>query len=291
MLKMSTRSSSSSSRGSSSGGGGNSSSSLWIRTTRPGGITAIATGQRRRGYIYGRRQAARRRIRCQLRCLTVAGECGRLAACILPPPLVSWRQIQIIQVTTAQFVQLAHVLLQIEVAAESLGADATRVGLLVVVRVHVEGEIVDLMERLVADVALVGLLAAVGQLVVLVVALLVEPLAAVLAHEGLVPGMDAGVCVEGGAAIEGLAAGLALVRLLGGVYDLVPAESRCLAKALATHLAHKRTGPCVHGHVPRQIVVRVEDLAALQAGEGLRLAAIGGARTAVVEGTMWRGRA
>jgi len=112
-------------------------------------------------------------------------------------------------------------LLEIKVPAESLGTNPTSIRFLVVVRMHVEGEVVHLMEGLVADAALVGLLAAVRQLVILIVALLVETLAAVLANEGLVAGMDARMGVEGGGAIEGLAAGLALVWLLRGMDDLV----------------------------------------------------------------------
>ena len=92
--------------------------------------------------------------------------------------------------------QLPHVLLQVEVPAESLAADLAAEGLLIVVGVHVEGEVVDLVEGLVADVAFVSLLTAVGQFVVLVVALLVETLAAVLADEGLDVGVDARVGVE-----------------------------------------------------------------------------------------------
>ncbi len=41
-------------------------------------------------------------------------------------------------------VQLAHVLLQVKVAAEALVAVAAGEGLLLVVRVHVEGQVVDL---------------------------------------------------------------------------------------------------------------------------------------------------
>ena len=61
-------------------------------------------------------------------------------------------------------------LLQVEIPAETLGADVAGVGFLVVVCVHVKGEVVDLVEGLVADRALVLLLRAVRQLVVLVVA-------------------------------------------------------------------------------------------------------------------------
>lgn len=92
--------------------------------------------------------------------------------------------------TLARLVQLPHMFLQVKVATEALGADLARVRLLVVVRVHVEGQVVHLMEGLVADIALVRLVPAVRQLVVLVVALLVESLPAVLAHKRLVPRMD-----------------------------------------------------------------------------------------------------
>lgn len=78
-------------------------------------------------------------------------------------------------------VQLSHVLLQVEVSAEALGADFALKRLLVVVGVHVERQVVDLMERLLTDLTLVSLLAAVGQLVVLVVALLMKTLPAMFA--------------------------------------------------------------------------------------------------------------
>ena len=66
-------------------------------------------------------------------------------------------------------VQLAHVLFEVEVAAEAFAAGGASEGLLVVVRVHVEGEVVDLVEGFAADRAFELLLAAVRQLVVLVV--------------------------------------------------------------------------------------------------------------------------
>ena len=65
--------------------------------------------------------------------------------------------------------QLPDVFLQVKVAAEALAAGVAGEGLLVIVRVHVEGQVVDLVEGLVADGALVLLLSAVRQLVVLVV--------------------------------------------------------------------------------------------------------------------------
>lgn len=65
--------------------------------------------------------------------------------------------------------QLADVLLEIKVPAEALAAGGAGEGLLVVVGVHVEGQVVHLMESLVADIALELLLAAVGQFVVFVI--------------------------------------------------------------------------------------------------------------------------
>lgn len=59
--------------------------------------------------------------------------------------------------------------LQVKVPAEAFSTGGTGEGLLVVVRVHVEGEVVHLVERLAADRTLELLLAAVGQTVVLVV--------------------------------------------------------------------------------------------------------------------------
>lgn len=138
---------------------------------------------------------------------------------------------------------------------------------------QVKGEIVDLVEGLSADVALEGLLIVVRQFVVLVVALLVEALAAELALIRFVACMNAHVRVEGAAAVEGLAAVGALVRLLRRVDDLVAAEGGRLPKALSADLAHEGTCSSVHGHVPRQVVVGVEDLAALAAAEALAPAA------------------
>lgn len=181
------------------------------------------------------------------------------------------RGVQPVEHRRARVVQLPHVLLEVEVPAEALAADLAGERLLVVVRVHVEGQIVDLVEGLVADVALVRLLAAVRQLVVLVVALLVKALAAELADERLEVGVDARVGVQGGAPVEGLAAGHAFVRLLSGVDDLVSTEGARLPETFAADFADERPGARVHRHVSREVVVRVEHLPALRAGEGLLL--------------------
>lgn len=65
--------------------------------------------------------------------------------------------------------QLPDVLLQVKVPAEAFPTGGAGEGLLVVVSVHMEGEVVHLVERLAADGAFELLLPAVGQLVVLVV--------------------------------------------------------------------------------------------------------------------------
>lgn len=65
--------------------------------------------------------------------------------------------------------QLPNVLLQVKVATETFATGGAGEGLLVIVCVHVKGQVVDLVEGLVADRALVLLLSAVSQLVVLVV--------------------------------------------------------------------------------------------------------------------------
>lgn len=179
------------------------------------------------------------------------------------------RGVQSAEHRRACVVQLPHVLLQVEVPAEALAADLAGKRLLVVMRVHMESEIVDLMERLVADVALVRFLAAVRQLVILVVALLVKSLAAEFADKRLKIGVYSRVGVQGRAAIERLSAGHALVRLLGGVNDLVPAESARLPETFAADLADERSGARMHRHMSRKVVVRVEHLAALRTGEGL----------------------
>lgn len=92
--------------------------------------------------------------------------------------------------------QFADVFLEIEVSAEPFAAGRACEGLLVVVSVHVEGQVVDLVEGLVADGALVLLLPAVRQLVVLVIPFLMETFAAELTDEGLVPCVNAHVRIQ-----------------------------------------------------------------------------------------------
>lgn len=55
------------------------------------------------------------------------------------------------------------------------------------------------------------------------------------------------------------------------VNDLVTTEGGGLTEAFAADLADKRPRPSVDGHVPSEIVVRIEDLATFRAGECLWL--------------------
>lgn len=158
-------------------------------------------------------------------------------------------------------VQFTNVFLEIEVAAESLAAGGAGEGLLVVVRVHVERQVVDLVEGLVADGALVLLLPTVCQLVVLVIPFLMETFAAELADEGLVSCVDTHVRVERRAPVECLSALVTLMRLLLCVDNLVPAQSTGLTEAFSAHFTHEGPRARVHGHVSGQVIMCIEYLA------------------------------
>lgn len=86
--------------------------------------------------------------------------------------------------------------LEVEVSAEALAADLAGERLLVIVGVHMEGEVVYLMEGLGADGAFISFFPAVGELVILVIALLMETFATVFADEGLISGVDTGVSIQ-----------------------------------------------------------------------------------------------
>lgn len=92
--------------------------------------------------------------------------------------------------------QFPHVFLEVEVPAEALAADLAGEGFFVVVGVHVEGEVVDLVEGFRADGAFISFFPAVGELVIFVIALLMEAFAAVFADEGLISGVDPGVSIQ-----------------------------------------------------------------------------------------------
>jgi len=159
-------------------------------------------------------------------------------------------------------VKLPDVLFQIKVPAKSFPAKMALERFLVVMRVHVERQVVDLVECLVAHVALVGFFPRVGELVVLVVSFLVEAFPTKLAHPRLVVLVYPDVGVESGRPVEGFATCVAFVWLFGGVDDLVATEGGGLAKPFATHLAYEGSGPRVHRHVSGEVVVGVEDLPA-----------------------------
>lgn len=59
---------------------------------------------------------------------------------------------------------------QVEVPAEAFAACGTGEGFLVVVRVHVESQVVDLVKGFVADIALELFLAAVRQFMIFIIA-------------------------------------------------------------------------------------------------------------------------
>lgn len=65
--------------------------------------------------------------------------------------------------------QFPYVLFQVKVPAEAFPAGPASEGLLVVVRVHVKREVIDLMEGFATDWTLVLFFATVGQFVILVI--------------------------------------------------------------------------------------------------------------------------
>ena len=87
-------------------------------------------------------------------------------------------------------------LLQVKVPAEAFAADVAGKGLFLVMSVHVECQVVDLVEGFGTYCAFVLFLAAVGQFVVFVVAFLVKALSAEFAHIGLVPLMYSHMSVK-----------------------------------------------------------------------------------------------
>jgi hypothetical protein len=119
--------------------------------------------------------------------------------------------------------EFPHVFFQVKVPTKPLSAEMASKRFLVIVRVHMKRQIVDLVESLVADCTFILLLAGVGEFMVLVVAFLVEPLPAEFADVGFVAQVDSHVCVERTAAVKRFAAGLAFVRFFRCVDDFVPA--------------------------------------------------------------------
>lgn len=156
------------------------------------------------------------------------------------------------------FVQLPNMLFQVEIPAEPLAAFLAGEWFLLVVRVHVECQIVHLMERLATDMAFEGFLPRVGQSMILIVSLLMEAFATNVAHERLVASVNAYVGVERGRSVECLAANVTLMRFLLCVNYLVSAQCARLTEAFPTNFAFKWPGAGVNRHVAGQVVVRIK---------------------------------
>lgn len=171
----------------------------------------------------------------------------------------------------ADVVQLSHVLLKVEISAESFCADFAREGFLIVVGVHVKGEIVDLMKRLVADGTLVGLISAVRQLVVFVVSLLMKALSTVFANVRFVTGVDTSMGVQCRRAVKRLSTRLTFMWFLRRVDDLVSTQSGRLTESFATDFADERTCTGVDWHMAGEIVMGIEHFTTLRASKRLLL--------------------
>lgn len=104
-------------------------------------------------------------------------------------------------------------LLEIKVPAEPFSTNAAGERFPLVVCVHVEGQVVDLVEGFIAYAAFVRLFPAMGQSVVLVVAFLMEPFTTKLADKRFVSGMDPSMRVQSRRSVERFAASETFVRL------------------------------------------------------------------------------
>lgn len=139
--------------------------------------------------------------------------------------------------------------LQVEVPAEAFAALFACVWLRVIMRVHVECEIVHLMECFVADVTFVGLFPCVCQSMIFIVSLLMETFSAELANPRLEANVNANVSGQSGTSVEGFSARLTFMRLFGCVNNFMATERRGLAETFATNLTNKRPGSRVNGHM------------------------------------------
>lgn len=171
--------------------------------------------------------------------------------------------------STAAFMQLPHVFLEIEIPAETFPAYPASERFLVIVGVHVKCKVIDLMECFGAHRALVSFFTAVGEFVVLVVPFLVESLAAEFAHEGFVSRVDPCVGVKGRGSVESLAAGMAFVGFFRSVDYFVSTERGCLSETFSAYFTDEWPRSSVHRHVPGEVVMSVENFAAFSALEAL----------------------
>ncbi|CAL4121134.1 unnamed protein product, partial [Meganyctiphanes norvegica] len=119
--------------------------------------------------------------------------------------------------------QLTHMLLQVKIPAKAFATYCTLKWLLVIVCVHMECQIINLMEGLITDMTFVCLLARVCEFVVLVVTLLVEALAAEFTHIGFIAIMDPDMGVKSGRSVKGLSTSITLMWLLRCMYYFVSA--------------------------------------------------------------------
>lgn len=92
--------------------------------------------------------------------------------------------------------------LQVKVSTKAFGTYIARVRFLIIVRVHMKREIVDLMKCFVTYRTLILFLRAVSKFVVFIVSLLVETFPAKFARERFVVEMNTHVRVQCGATVE-----------------------------------------------------------------------------------------
>jgi len=145
--------------------------------------------------------------------------------------------------------QFPHVFLEVKVSTKAFATDLAGEWFLVIVCVHMECQIIDLMKRFIAYVALVRFLAAMCELVVLIVTLLMKTLATKFANKRFEIGMYTCMGIESRTTIEGFAACNALVRLFSSVDDFMSAKSAGLTETFTTNLADKWSGARMHWHM------------------------------------------
>ena len=159
-------------------------------------------------------------------------------------------------------------LFEVEIPAEPFAAFLACKWLLIIMRVHVECQIIDLMEGFAADVALKWLFSSVCQSVIFIITLLVKTFAANIANKRFVSGVNADVSVQRGRSVESFAANVTFVWLFLRVDNFMSAEGTGLSKTLPAYLTLERPGTRVYRHVTREIVMRVENFSAHLASEG-----------------------
>ena len=97
-----------------------------------------------------------------------------------------------------------------------------------------------------------------GEFMVFIVPFLVKTFATIFTNERLVASVDSRMSVEGGAPIKSFTACIALMWFLSCVNDFMTTQSGCLTETFTADFTHKRSGSCVYGHVPGQVVMGIE---------------------------------